>query len=155
MAFRGPDQKVTEVMGPPAVKHSFSGSGLTMVTTPIRAIRPSCDILGAHGDRLCQSTRAKVLDIDGTKGLPAQITKGHRMSDAPRLSTLPRVLRQNQCPYSSGGMAFVQTSPPPLGWNRTTASETEQKERTPVWLGVSGFALTAYPVNRVPPTTGA
>src|SRR5882672_4992990 len=92
--------------------------------------------------------------VSQVEALARQKQKGASdFSDAPRKTPATVVARQSA--YWSGGVVFRQTSPPPLAWNRTTASSTEQKERTPVWLIVSGFALTAYPVFRVPPITGA
>jgi len=56
MAFQGPHQKVTEVIGPPAVKHSFSGLRLTVVTTLAAPPGHSLTFLGVRGDKLCQPT---------------------------------------------------------------------------------------------------
>ena len=71
--------------------------------------------------------------------LPNKKSRGFLLCFFPAC-TLPQVLCQIQ-PYCSGFCVVSQVVIATV-LARTTASANEQKERTPVWFGVCGVAIT-------------
>jgi hypothetical protein len=84
----------------------------------------------------------RLLCRDGKKDTGKKIRSSELAFAAPGLYP-SQVLRQNRCYYESGPVVTGQAARTvATSVARTTASSYEQKERTPVWFGLTGFPQT-------------